>query len=192
VKLALKHRRIRLLIATDAAGEGLNLQFCGALVNFDLPWNPMKVEQRIGRIDRIGQAHSEIAIVNLAYKDTVEADVYMALGTRINLFEGVVGKLQPILSRLPRQIEEAALARPEVREAVRARFLSDLESEVKDAEGAAFDIDEVSVEDLKLPDFPPPSITPADIEVLLRNPRTLAEFARAVRGTSHEPPGPVR
>lgn len=173
VKLALKHRRIRLLIATDAAGEGLNLQFCGALVNFDLPWNPMKVEQRIGRIDRIGQAHSEIAIVNLAYKDTVEADVYMALGTRINLFEGVVGKLQPILSRLPRQIEEAALARPEVREAVRARFLSDLESEVKDAEGAAFDIDEVSVEDLKLPDFPPPSITPADIEVLLRNPRTL-------------------
>ena len=64
----------------------------------------MKVEQRIGRIDRIGQKYPKIRVVNLAYQDTVEADVYFALGQRINLFEGLVGRLQPILSRLAQAV----------------------------------------------------------------------------------------
>jgi len=89
------------LIATDAAAEGLNFQFCGALVNYDLPWNPMRVEQRIGRIDRLGQQYGIIRIVNLHYQDTVEADVYHALRSRIDVFHKVVGGLQPILTRLP-------------------------------------------------------------------------------------------
>jgi SNF2 family DNA or RNA helicase len=75
------------LICTDAAAEGLNFQFCGALVNYDMPWNPMKVEQRIGRIDRLGQQHESIRIINLHYSDTVEADVYTALGQRITSSE---------------------------------------------------------------------------------------------------------
>ena len=99
------------LVCTDAAGEGLNLQTCGALINFDLPWNPMKVEQRIGRIDRIGQKHPKVRIVNMAYADTVEADVYFSLSERIGLFKGVVGKLQPILSKLPQEFEAAILRR---------------------------------------------------------------------------------
>lgn len=173
VKLALKTRRIRLLIATDAAGEGLNLQFCGVLVNYDLPWNPMKVEQRIGRIDRIGQRHPTIIVLNLSYKDTVEADVYFALGTRINLFQGVVGKLQPILSKLPKRIEEAALARGDVRESVRQRFLADLESEVAEAEGGAFDIDEVAPDDLTPPSLPQSALTTEDLEFILQNPELL-------------------
>jgi hypothetical protein len=94
IKLALKNKTIRLLICNDAAGEGLNLQYTGVLVNYDLPWNPMKVEQRIGRIDRIGQQHPIIRVINLAYKDAVEADVYFALGQRINLFQGIVGKVR--------------------------------------------------------------------------------------------------
>ena len=61
-----------ILLCTDAAAEGLNFQFCGALVNYDLPWNPMRVEQRIGRIDRLGQRFPKIRIVNLHYEDTVE------------------------------------------------------------------------------------------------------------------------
>ena len=77
--------------------EGLNFQFCGALINYDMPWNPMRVEQRIGRIDRLGQQHEIIRIVNLHYADTVETDVYRALRNRIGLFESVVGRLQPIL-----------------------------------------------------------------------------------------------
>src|SRR5690606_2619140 len=88
--------RAELLICTDAAAEGLNFQFCGAMVNYDMPWNPMRVEQRIGRIDRLGQQHRIIRVVNLHYRGTVESDVYLALRKRIALFETVVGKLQPI------------------------------------------------------------------------------------------------
>ena len=77
----------------------------------------MRVEQRIGRIDRLGQKYPIIRIVNLHYEDTIETDVYRALEARIDLFTAVVGKLQPILSRLP-QIAEAALA-PGDREQVR-------------------------------------------------------------------------
>ena len=100
-----------LLLCTDAAAEGLNFQFCGALVNYDMPWNPMRVEQRIGRIDRLGQRHPTIRIVNLHYEGTVETDVYRVLRDRIGLFESVVGPLQPILSRMPRTIRDAVLAR---------------------------------------------------------------------------------
>ena len=98
-----------ILLCTEAAAEGLNFQFCGALVNYDMPWNPMKVEQRIGRIDRLGQKHSEIRIFNLHYQDTVEADIYQVLGERINLFEGVVGHLQPILAKMSGTIARAVL-----------------------------------------------------------------------------------
>ena len=83
------------LLCSEAAAEGLNFQFCGALVNYDMPWNPMRVKQRIGRIDRLGQAHATIRIFNLHYEDTVEADIYRVLRERIRLFEGVVGELQP-------------------------------------------------------------------------------------------------
>ena len=72
-----------LLLCTDAAAEGLNFQFCGALVNYDMPWNPMRVEQRIGRIDRVGQRHATIRVVNLHYDGTVETAVYRALRRRI-------------------------------------------------------------------------------------------------------------
>jgi hypothetical protein len=69
----------------------------------------MKVEQRIGRIDRLGQKYPKVRIINLAYNGTVEADVYFVVGARIQLFQGIVGKLQPILSRLPKQIEQVLL-----------------------------------------------------------------------------------
>jgi ERCC4-related helicase len=167
IKLALKNKTIRLLICNDAAGEGLNLQYTGVLVNYDLPWNPMKVEQRIGRIDRIGQQHPIIRVINLAYKDTVEADVYFALGQRINLFQGIVGKLQPILSRLPKQFEQVALERPEHREAAKRRLLADVEQSVAVAEEASFDIDEVARESLQLPELPEPALTLDDLEAAL-------------------------
>ena len=105
VKRRFREGEADLLLCTDVAAEGLNFQFCGVLINYDMPWNPMRVEQRIGRIDRLGQAHPAIRIVNLHYyAGTVETDVYRALRTRINLFESVVGPLQPILARLPQTI----------------------------------------------------------------------------------------
>lgn len=102
---------VDILVCTDAAAEGLNFQFCGAMINYDMPWNPMRVEQRIGRIDRIGQKYETIRIVNMYYEDTIEADVYRVLRTRINLFVDVVGGLQPILADLDRRIAAGALER---------------------------------------------------------------------------------
>ena len=100
---------VDVLICTDAAAEGLNFQFCGAMINYDMPWNPMRVEQRIGRIDRIGQEHESIRIVNMYYEDTIEAKIYRTLRERINLFEDMVGPLQPILAKLDEMIAAGAL-----------------------------------------------------------------------------------
>jgi SNF2 family DNA or RNA helicase len=100
---------ISILVCTDSASEGLNLQRCDALINYDLPWNPMKVEQRIGRIDRIGQTNKVVHIWNYVYEDTVEEDIYDRLGERINLFEEAVGPLRPILEGLEGEIETVAI-----------------------------------------------------------------------------------
>lgn len=164
IKKRLKEGKIKILLCTDAAAEGLNFQVCGVLVNYDLPWNPMKVEQRIGRIDRIGQKYPKIRIINLAYKDTVEADVYFALGERIQLFEGLVGKLQPILSRLPKQFETVVLTDKGDREAARQRLLADVDLMAASDETGGLDIDEVAKEALEIPILLPPSLTLEDID----------------------------
>ena len=98
--LALSNGEISILLCTDAASEGLNLQTASTLVNYDLPWNPMRVEQRIGRIDRINQAAPTLSIRNYVMSDTVEEQVFDALRERIKVFEGSVGELQPILGEV--------------------------------------------------------------------------------------------
>ena len=88
IKAEVAKRRIRLLVATDAACEGLNLQALGTLVNLDLPWNPAKLEQRKGRIQRIGQSRDTVDILNLRYADSVEDRVFDALSSRFqNLWD---------------------------------------------------------------------------------------------------------
>lgn len=90
---------IDMLLCTDAAAEGLNLQTANLLINYDLPWNPMKVEQRIGRIDRIGQIHNQINVVNFCYVGSAEEVVYGRLWDRLSQAGIVVGTQQ--LSMLP-------------------------------------------------------------------------------------------
>jgi SNF2 family DNA or RNA helicase len=138
------------LLCTDAAAEGLNFQFCGAVVNYDMPWNPMRVEQRIGRIDRLGQENPIIRIINLHYDDTVETDVYRALRSRIGLFESVVGKLQPILSQLPRRISATVLTNTG-----RDRIVSDIENALDEA-GTGLDLDAATDAGLELAPRPLP------------------------------------
>lgn len=87
------------LVATDSGSEGLNLQFCHVIVNYDLPWNPMRVEQRIGRVHRIGQKE-DVIIINLAVKDTVEDYVLKILYEKIRLFEVAIGEMDLILSEV--------------------------------------------------------------------------------------------
>jgi SNF2 family DNA or RNA helicase len=96
ITAALKSRTIQVLLCTDAASEGLNLQAAGALVNYDLPWNPSKVEQRIGRIDRIGQKSEQVLVVNLFLEHSVDERVYQALRERCGLFEHFMGAMQPV------------------------------------------------------------------------------------------------
>ncbi|HKW47078.1 MAG TPA: SNF2-related protein [Gemmatimonadaceae bacterium] len=93
---AFKEDPSAIFVATRAGTEGLNLQFCNRLVNYELPWNPMVVEQRIGRIHRIGQTR-EAHIINFAARDTVEAHVLRLLDQKIKLFELVIGELDVIL-----------------------------------------------------------------------------------------------
>jgi SNF2 family DNA or RNA helicase len=92
-----KHAQV--LIATEAGGEGINLQFCSNMINYDLPWNPMRLEQRIGRIHRFGQAN-DVQIYNFAVRDTLEAHILELLYKKINLFERVIGNLDHILAEL--------------------------------------------------------------------------------------------
>ncbi len=92
----------RVLVATEAGGQGLNLQFCHRLINFDLPWNPMRIEQRIGRIHRIGQEHP-VEIYNLFSLSTVEEDILRLLHEKIDLFRRVIGELDVILRHLQRR-----------------------------------------------------------------------------------------
>ena len=89
----------QVLIATEAGGEGINLQFCSHIINYDLPWNPMKLEQRIGRIHRLGQ-EKDVKIYNFAIKGTVEEHVMKLLYEKIHLFEKVIGELDDILTKL--------------------------------------------------------------------------------------------
>lgn len=88
---------LKLLLGTDAASEGLNLQRLGTLINIDLPWNPTRLEQRKGRIQRIGQAQNEIWIANLRYRDSVEDRVHQVLADRLEAIHGLFGQIPDTL-----------------------------------------------------------------------------------------------
>jgi superfamily II DNA or RNA helicase len=100
--------RTPVLLSTESGGEGRNVQFCNTLINFDLPWNPMAIEQRIGRIHRIGQTR-EVFIFNLVAEDTLESQVLQILDEKINMFELVVGEIDAILGELDEQQDFAEM-----------------------------------------------------------------------------------
>jgi len=89
----------RVLLATGSGGEGHNLQFCHVLINYDLPWNPMEIEQRIGRLHRIGQEKA-VEVYNFCLSGTIEDEILEILDKKINMFELVVGEIDMILGRL--------------------------------------------------------------------------------------------
>lgn len=97
IKQLFEKRDIPVMICTDSGSQGLNFQYCDVIVNFDLPWNPMKVEQRIGRIDRIGQAANYVYIYNFVMKGTIEEKIFAILSEKISLFNQCIGSLDKIL-----------------------------------------------------------------------------------------------
>ena len=98
-EIAAFHRRGGVLVSTEAGGQGLNLQHAAVVVNYDLPWNPMRVEQRIGRVHRLGQTR-EVRILNLCARNTVEEHVLRLLHEKIDMFRRVIGDLDVILRHL--------------------------------------------------------------------------------------------
>jgi superfamily II DNA or RNA helicase len=97
------------LLTSEVGGEGLDMQFCRALINYDLPWNPMKVEQRIGRIDRIGQKAQRITVMSMIAADTIEEQIYERLYLRLMTIEQSLGAFEAILGPEIRNLEQRLL-----------------------------------------------------------------------------------
>ena len=166
------------LLCTETAAESLNFQFCSAIINYDIPWNPMRLEQRIGRIDRIGQEKPIIRILHLFYRDTVEYDAYAAMEERIQDFRENVGALQPILAaNLESIIREGVMdggGSGDIGEAVR-----DLRPSV------GFDLDDLAAAAADYQD-PAPLLHMNDLTYILNHPEWLPDgYSVERRGHKH-------
>lgn len=103
---------IRVLISTEVAAEGVDLQFCRVMVNYDLPWNPTRIEQRIGRIDRLGQKSPKVFIWNLYFAGTIDERVVTRLLDRLRIFEEALGESEAVVGEHIRELESRLLSRP--------------------------------------------------------------------------------
>ena len=99
---------IDIMLFSEVGTEGLDYQFCDCMINYDLPWNPMRVEQRIGRIDRTGQKSPKVNIYNLITPDTVDADIYERCLMRVGVFQASVGDCEEILGEISRELKNIA------------------------------------------------------------------------------------
>ncbi len=159
---AVKGRTVTVLLATDAASEGLNLQTCSYLINYDMPWNPMRVEQRIGRVDRLGQVRDIVEIRNFFIEGTVEEEVYRALASRIDLFSGIVGGLQPILGAVEGAFRDVFKSPASERAMARQAGIGSLVSLVEANPGAGLSLD-AEEDPLPIPAAEPGPVTLADL-----------------------------
>jgi len=123
-----------ILLSSEVGSEGLDMQFCNVVINYDLPWNPMRVEQRIGRIDRIGQKFDKLHIFNLCIVGSIEDRIYIRLYEKLNIFENSIGELEPILGDLEKQLnitELINLSQEEIDEKIHLKELSIRRQEVE-------------------------------------------------------------
>lgn len=139
---------IRVLISSEVGSEGINLQFSRVVINYDLPWNPMKIEQRIGRIDRVGQQAKVLTIVNFKVDDTVDGRVYELLLEKLKIFEATIGHMEHIIgenvNKLTRDLFESQLTPTQEKDLItqcknviiqRAKMENDLEESSTSLEG---------------------------------------------------------
>ncbi|MFE1988278.1 DEAD/DEAH box helicase [Streptomyces mirabilis] len=172
IKTRFRNGDIEVLIGTDSMSEGLNLQTSGRLINYDMPWNLMRVEQRIGRIDRIGATYARLQISNYFYEDTVEEQVYKGIKEDYDDFTNILGGAAPVLGTIEKVIEELVLA-------------ADLSDEVIASQivGIRTQIDDINNQPVRTNDFGTPDdditiktppdlvgdITPSDLATKLTN-----------------------
>lgn len=103
--------KMRVLVSTEVAAEGVDLQFCHVLINYDLPWNPMRVEQRIGRIDRLGQEADLLHVWNLYFQDTIDDRIVVRLLDRLRIFQEALGEPEPVVGETISRLEAELLTR---------------------------------------------------------------------------------
>ena len=166
-KMKFRDGSVNILLCTDAAAEGLNFQFCGAMINYDMPWNPMRVEQRIGRIDRIGQQFERIRIFNMYYENTVEADVYRVLRERIDLFRKTVGSLQRIIALIDSRYRDIVLQGGQMAGAETERMLTEAD------ENPGLDLDAMLAADTARYQQPESPVTVEDLDRIASAPNLM-------------------
>ena len=162
---AIRSRQVTVLLATDAASEGLNLQSCSYLINYDMPWNPMRVEQRIGRIDRLGQVRDVVHIRSYFIPNTVEESVYRALAGRIDDFSRLLGNLQPILGATERAFQAIFRAPRSERSDAQAETIGALLGQIDQAEREGIEFP--SEDPLSIPQYAPSPVTLEDLRRVL-------------------------
>ena len=139
--------KFSILISTEIGGEGRNFQFCRVLINYDLPWNPMKLEQRIGRLDRIGQESKEIYIYNIFMEGTVETDIIHAIIKRITLFEESIGILEPIIGRIEKDFKGVIFAEEDGKKRKKLNeFYRTLDEEIRKAKEIEMQLDDLMID----------------------------------------------
>ena len=166
-----------ILLFTEVGSEGLDYQFCDTMINYDLPWNPMRIEQRIGRIDRRGQKSEVVHIYNLITNGTIDADIYERCLLRIGVFENSIGECEEILGSIGNQIEQVCTSTSLTDEERRSKLEQIADNEVRkmqeltkleDEERAlfGFDLSNMSAtQDIK--DADSPWISPDNIQHLV-------------------------
>src|SRR5262249_3105838 len=94
----------KVLLSSEVGSEGVDLQFCWIVVNYDLPWNPMRLEQRIGRVDRLGQKSPKVVILNLIYENTIDELIYHRLYERLGIGQQALGEFEAVLGQPIREM----------------------------------------------------------------------------------------
>ena len=141
------NEKFAILLSTEIGGEGRNFQFARILINYDLPWNPMKLEQRIGRLDRIGQKSKKIYIYNFYLEGTIETDIMFALDKRIHLFEESIGQLEPIIGKIEKDIKNIIFTEEEGKRRKKFNeFNRKVDIEVKKAKEIEMQLDDLLID----------------------------------------------
>jgi len=185
---------VRILLSSEVGSEGIDLQFANVVVNYDLPWNPMVVEQRIGRLDRFGQTADKILIFNFSIPGTIESRILLRLYERIRIFEESIGDIEPILGSEIQQLERefmtgrltAAEQQAEVERVAnvieqRRQEMTVLESESQRLLGQ----DEFFTEELNRVRALGRYVTPDELEVMVRD-FLGSRFARSILGRRND------
>ena len=176
IKRAFRKGEVQILLGNDAMAEGLNLQTCGVEINYDVPWNPMRLEQRIGRVDRIGQEWDTVWIWSYFLEDTIEAEVYRRLMDRIDWFQYVIGSLQPILHQVEKTIRKLALEPGQTRHGEMTKALTSITTAITQTEQEGIKFDQHLSQSPPPIEQPPPATTKELKQFFINSPRLGHRF----------------